>query len=111
MSRELDVVVAEKVMGWPRESLVWDGQVDGWWADELSGASRDGRFNPSTEISAAWEVVDKMRYGGAEVYIESMDDKWWCCFAMDPDNMDSWATSDAAELPKAICRAALEAIK
>jgi hypothetical protein len=51
---ELDTLVAEKVMGWTR--------IGGHYAwATIEGETRTWKgFQPSTDISAAWEVVTKM---------------------------------------------------
>lgn len=52
--RELDALIAEKVMNFKIESpsaeqcTIWDGREVRY-------------FEPSTDIAAAWEVVDRMR--------------------------------------------------
>lgn len=52
--RELDALVAEKVMG-------WDDSGDGEWRNEFDRPIESIRlWRPSTDISAAWEVVEKM---------------------------------------------------
>lgn len=58
--RELDGLVASTVMGWH----IVEGHMTGrlFWHDANNhshGVIYD--FNPSTDISAAWEVVEKMR--------------------------------------------------
>ena len=92
--RELDTLVAEKVMGWKRltEGEIYGDKFDEvypnaahagfdknrlsqWWFDSLStpvcpGEDLDAdydsppRFAPSTSIAAAWEVVEQLRAGG-----------------------------------------------
>jgi len=87
--RELDALVAEKVMGWTHYREEWGGVVP----DSIS--------HYSTDISAAWEVVEKMGpftqltadiYNGITV--------WHCSFSV----VDS---VDAVTAPEAICKAAL----
>lgn len=66
--RELDALVAEKVMGWRRHptdrwhdgerELDRDHAVEGGGGDYYHP---DEPWSPSTEIAAAWEVVEKMR--------------------------------------------------
>ena len=84
MSRKIDALVAEKVMGWkrrvrkdvfnePDDDTPWMNELDNNWYDasdtaracvEDEGSCREdyehGWF-PSEDISAAWEVVEKMR--------------------------------------------------
>jgi len=73
---ELDRLVAEKVMGWKRTT---EGAPPGcaYWKDddgfvranETPGGSLN--WNPSTDIAAAWEVVEKLANKGIVVVIES----------------------------------------
>jgi len=69
-NEELDARVAEKVMGW-----TWgkspDPLVNGnaWSEPRPDDPMRrwqvaSGGWSPSTDISAAWQVVEKMRQGG-----------------------------------------------
>jgi hypothetical protein len=57
--RELDALVAEKVMGWKDERPQYDQcMVVNENVGGMLGPIRV--FAPSTDISAAWEVVEKM---------------------------------------------------
>ena len=65
--RELDALVAEKVMGWHR---VHDGLNERWadvngygaYVNRGDGTPPPGMFwSPSTDIAAAWQVVEHMR--------------------------------------------------
>ena len=101
--REMDALVAEKVMGWIRYN---DSQ--GW----PSGAKHTGnrrRSYPrySTDIAAAWEVVEKLLRDNGElvVAIQSDDHDWVCTIRDDPLNIVGYSRSPTA--PLAICRAAL----
>lgn len=53
--RDLDALIAEKVMGWPKNSVVW-------YIDDKPFRISD--FSPSTQIADAWLVVEK--FAGAE---------------------------------------------
>jgi len=59
--RELDALVAEKVMGWTVDGIwrMYTGEV----VRHAAGKNMKTRFNPSTDISAAWEVVEKNARG------------------------------------------------
>jgi hypothetical protein len=65
--RELDALVAEKVMGWTVDPIyrMYTGSV----VRHAAGHNLETRFNPSTDITAAWEVVEKMRALGLWVEI------------------------------------------
>lgn len=100
--RELDALVAEKVMGWHKGA-------------ELSSAWFDSRHNfvhwkewcPTVDIKAAWEVVEKMREEGTDVDIYWSGNEWIVTLGENPGGSPDGATSDTA--PRAICLAALRA--
>lgn len=110
--RELDALVAEKVMGWVKISFV---------GEETAGGRKGFGLNPkhhrgprtcipaySTDIAEAWAVLEKFpdvqrlekRWPGEE------PPGWWCEVGV--DNGSSSAIADTA--PLAICLAALEAV-
>ncbi len=92
--RELDALVAEKVMG---------------WNCDIGSSSFDmptGKLpNFSTSISDAWLVVDAMR---CDFMLRQMMGHGWECIFKLPDLKIGQADADTA--PEAICRAALEAV-
>jgi len=122
--RELDALVAEKAMGWKLqcyESGVYatePGQYDDaskndgwlWEGDEVSREAYE--FNPSTDISAAWEVVEKLNFLSFTVSREN------CCGVRcdvvcynDVDMKDKVIVAgEALTAPHAICLAALKAV-
>lgn len=55
--RDLDALVAEHVMGFVRADDDWT-KLSGWKKGENGWTSA---FKASTDISAAWEVVEKLR--------------------------------------------------
>lgn len=111
---ELDILIAEKVMGWrlgePHyvyEKDMHGGSTEQSW--EGPGLPRkDGTkplnfgFNPSTSISAAWEVVEKLypQQGFALVWYGLRF--WEATFAL--------GAAEAATAPVAICRAAMKVV-
>ena len=115
--RELDALVAEKVMGCAverRERPVFGAFCRcvnelHWQSDLSAGIPKFSAF-----ISAAWEVVEHMDSLGWKVQVRSdsqlegyeADGPWVCVF----NSRDGvpWAAADTA--PLAICRAALKAI-
>ena len=116
--RELDALVAERVMGL---SVQWDyGRVPFYWhpatlahgleigPDGLSAVRRP--IKPySTDISAAWLVVEKLRADGFYPEIHALTDgDWRCEIRASGEPIDVW--EDAPTAPLAICRAALAAI-
>lgn len=96
--RELDAMVAEKVMGWTLHGVAPSG---GRVLIAPSGAM--GIPNYSTDISAAWQVVEKMR--SKRIHFEmgsTIPGDWTAYFNNDR------ATDKSA--PRAICLAALKAV-
>lgn len=122
--RELDALVAKKVMGW-REVItgvycisgaagVPPENADGWW-------KTIPRY--STDIAAAWEVVEKLRgpnddeFGGGEFwkFLDCSEAGWRAELFLDlGDGADAPALLAAGvgyALPEAICLAALKAVE
>ena len=93
--RELDALVAEKVMGWTIQTRM-----------QMSDNTYLG-FNewfPSTNIKAAFDVVDEMRKHGKSFSLRryTSDEFWSCSFGI------YCALDETPSL--AICRAALRAV-
>lgn len=119
MSRELDAEVAEKVMGWHVERFIWeyDGlvQQDEVWItdpsrkDEPPPQRHDVTIAPrpfSTDIAAAWQVVERIHILGFPVTINNAETGWVCTIGR------SKATPIWAEtIELAICRAAIQALE
>jgi len=121
--REIDALVAEKVMGWTLERYE-DGRPAKTPADYADAANNDGwswhgqpgdseayTWKPSTDIAAAWQVVEKMRAEGWSVQLRSnVYDPFWDC-----DAVRGYASTGikhsgtAIEPARAICLAALRA--
>ena len=103
--RELDTLVAEKVMGW----TLYDEETHTFLTP--AGGISMGRF--STDIQAAWDVVEKMASKGFDFESRSMDS----CHP-DPDRhaakfrarLDAGWDEYGPSMPKAICIAALKAL-
>jgi hypothetical protein len=97
--RELDALVAERVMG-------WNSMGDSW----ASGPSQSDRthkkdsWKPSEDIAAAWEVVEKL----PGFRLRKLNGAYWCTFANNWDDELIDATEETA--PHAICVAALKAL-
>jgi hypothetical protein len=118
--RELDALVAEKVMGWQ-------------WFDHTGYAIRyfrpPNRFNYgaiaegkeinyleslphySTDIAAAWEVAEKLGnwHGFDFLVIKAAGNDLWCAgwYEFYGDDYETRAADEAETVPLAICRAAL----
>lgn len=125
-SRELDSLVAEKVMGWkPGTSVGADG--DGYW--DAGFYKPNGTFTThippySTDIAAAWEVVEKLTnirpdsgfnpefelkceegHVDAMIWHASLEDRYTTT-----DWPDRFTIAFADTAPHAICLAALRAV-
>lgn len=101
-SRELDSLVAEKVMGWTKRG---DGYgMHNWWGDDKCAYIQEvARFTPSENISAAWMVVEKMREAGygATIQAQHGGNNWICI---------GTHGVEGKSIPECICRAALLAV-
>lgn len=116
-SRELDALVAEKVMGLARiETLNSDGTWNApLWALPTGGVMRElPRY--STDIAAAWEVVNRVRntvgWNFAVIEDSAYEIGWWVAgwfdFREGPYEHEKSARGESA--PHAICLAALKAV-
>lgn len=111
LGRELDEAIAVELFGWERtrDFLVppkYDRRIN--WAATWDEAGRpDWLDGFSTDITAAWTVMDRMRDRGFENSVElvrSEGARVSFCF-------DRPVTVFADDAPEAICRAALAALK
>ena len=121
---ELDKLIAEKVMGWRLGAphyvhgpLMHGGSMQRAWegpglprADGSSPFSRG--FKPSTDISAAWEIVEKLCGPPyfASVFLTKGPHGHLVEFDIYPDTELYQGTSDPGHAPLAISRAALKAV-
>lgn len=113
--RELDALVAERVMGWSKvrhNDVAWYGQAPGdkWSTTDIP--------NYSTDIAAAVEVMKAMHdkgywshcgYSGKPEYWPSVNGikLWWATFHGHNNEATEWADT----MPLAICKAALATLK
>ena len=108
--RELDALVAEKVMGW--KSYDRKDGVREWCkpGEKISIVGTvvclDRDWDPSTSISDAWLVVEKLDW---DITLEYVVMHGWRAVIKRPDLFEGFGQADTA--PEAICRAALEAVK
>ncbi len=100
--RELDALVAEKVMGY---ETVYSGA--NYYVERT--------YSPvplySTDISAAWEVVEKLACMKDEVNVFYDCGAWFCNTGVDANG--EWSierSGSCATAPHAICLAALKAV-
>ncbi len=127
--REMDALVAERVMGWHENAYhYWS---DSGWAVERTTDTVQANaqvWSPSTDIAAAWEVVEKV--GVIVVPVRDVIDKFpeldelgpiiaWVADAdaMRPHEYAHWFERDSYDwtkadtAPLAICRAALKCVE
>lgn len=114
--RELDALIAEKVMGYPAfaEKVVTKLGDHLVISDHCAICGRkDGTSeclpHYSTDIAAAWEVVEKLRLS-----VLQFEDGWFADPRLESYREHFWGALGAddfsATAPLAICRAALEAV-
>lgn len=101
-SRELDVMIAERVMNFPLPA---------------GGANVSYPYYYSTELSAAWMIVEKLRTDGWRWVISSREahtESWWVAVER-PAHWEANHTSKNqaidSSLPRAICLVALKAVE
>lgn len=116
--RDLDALIAEKVMGWTRETYwvatltIATGQREDEERSGLMGPDgiRDVDNYPcySDDIAAAWEVVEKLRYEYS-ITVETTRTRRQEILAgfFVPNSYKPTARAVADTAPLAICRAAL----
>lgn len=104
--RELDALVADKVMGWELSATQTN------WMHDHNIAAIVVNWHPSTNISAAWEVVEKMQKRFNFFIANERGEKEIRCtfqwYRGGVDNMLEYVI--AATAPEAICKCALIAI-
>jgi hypothetical protein len=114
--RELDALVAEKVMGWVSHDWFWttpdSRQVD--FPEILKHDDRDdsdGLPHYSTAIKVAWEVIRKMMETSGDAPLRFADE-----IELECEVRNYWDNEIASYLvlknltPEIICRAALKAV-
>ncbi len=112
--RELDAWVAEKVMGLEnnKDGPFYGGHNKGqiWAMNEVPVIDCPLY---SSDISATWEIVDRLRSEGHDFviasYKQSGHDHWYVKINAKPE-MYYIAQGDNLSAPKAICEAALKAM-
>lgn len=128
--RELDALVAEKVMGMWREP--WNDESAHWWQKHSDGTSKmhanvnllgswTSHFNAlpkfSTTLDAAWLVVEEMRRRGWDFILEVVHDKSRIhpkagIFDAQFSSRDGEGQAYTDDTPsRAICLAALKALQ
>lgn len=123
--RELDALVAEKVMG----LRVKRNRITGLMTVDPDSGNTERGLHPvasivpplhrySTDISAAWEVVEKIVSLTCDesFHLDSLgfDGEEWRCILWQINDEKSWSlrvVGEAATAPEAICLAALKAVE
>lgn len=103
-NREIDKLIAEKVMGW---FPLTDANRMNWWAPSVEELpiwlKLQKNFRPSTDIKDAWLVVEKFEYHKVE-----NDAGWYYCTLANHNT--KFFDGDDDKAPIAICKAALKAV-
>jgi hypothetical protein len=111
---DLNKQVAEEVMGWYRSCIApaMYGFEEGESGNErvpYGGVFkyRVHKWHPSTDIKAAWEVVEKIQEDrGWLIELDNKSQEWYCCVIADHHYVGAGETA-----PLAICKAALAAAR
>lgn len=108
--RELDALIAEKVMGWKvfrngeHGPHRWEAETDRGTLRVIDSSYSGDGFSPSTDIAAAWEVVEKVRKEAGDFQLALVD--YGSAWAARFDK----ASAVERTAPHAICLAALKAV-
>jgi len=126
-NREIDVLVAEKVMGWHKDYSWW-ANAEGDWMEKIEAEEYEPGFNPSEDIASAWQVVEKLfRVHKMTFSITLKDGDGWeaelAGWVNGISDIDTWGHHDEGSevsfrgessrqetAPLAICLAALKAV-
>lgn len=113
VGRELDAAVAERVMGYTLDYEFADLNFNGApCVKELRDQYDEWGLLPaySTDIAAAWLVVEKLAAQGLRLSLDAFGgDPWWAEFADEKWERGAQATAPTAS--EAICRVALAAME
>jgi hypothetical protein len=100
-SREIDQLVAEKVMGWIKPPAT--SVLKPMWVAPPKGTVYPELPKFSTNIQDAWAVVEKLKEEKLFRLTQSLEGKWWADFNDEREYHES--------APMAICLAALKAVE
>lgn len=105
--------IAEEVMKWQSDGFWWndsDGQRTGWSVDD-GALGYPEPWSPSTDWSAAGEVLEKLKSMGNRPVLGWNGHAWDAAWDIDIANMkpDDWYSAESPQL--AICLAALAAVR
>lgn len=105
--RELDRLVAERVMGWKLHSRNMVHYMRATGDEKRSRPVVDVReWSPSEDIADAWLVVEKLARRRYEVGVQTSDGRYTVLIAR---NGQASAAASAETAPHAICLAAIQA--
>lgn len=101
--RELDAIIAEKVMGWTlADGTRWETRR------ELGYDILIGNWAPSTSIADAWQVVEKLNRSKYEILVGTFRGRWNVQIT---DNGNMVVTQEGETAPLAISLAALKTLE
>jgi hypothetical protein len=107
---ELNHLVIESVLKWHKVDL--KPRNNGWfWSDGHTHLGWDS-FSPSTDISAAWEVVTHLMNDHKDVLVQGVSfekNRLFDCAIYEHED-ELAVTSMQSSAPEAICKAALLAV-
>lgn len=116
MSRALDALVAEQVMGWREMRGHWVAPGTPDWVNLIAQPYDPPRY--SSDLAAAWEVVEKLTalrpdpsHRPYSVHVLASDGIAACRITTwSVEGEGTVARHSCASVPEAICLAALEAL-
>lgn len=107
--RGVDVLIAENVMEWKKVPSTDDPAGWCWLAPHGSTRASTTESIPrfTTDISAAWDVVEKLKENGVYVILCVLENDYQCELDKIKVNERAYDSAIAETAPLAICRAAL----
>lgn len=109
--KEISHLVAEKVMGWDKQTLPnFEGSpyTADYWVNAQGEKERPVNFfSPSSNLEDAWRVVESLGYVQKQLEWDA-DNKQWC-FIIGNGLDGSWSAFDET-VPLAICLSALKTV-
>lgn len=99
-NREIDILVAEKVMGWKKGANF--GVLDNGYGVKFVVHDTLGEFSPTLRIEDAWQVVEKFR----TFDMSHVHDAFYVTVMRKGNEY----TAEGATAQMAICKAALKAV-
>jgi hypothetical protein len=109
--REIDRLVATKVMGW---KIYADSAGYKFWSINEDDRSRIiysvTSFEPTKDIADAWQVVEKLIDEGYDINVYNHNKEFNVEINIEEDDKHLWFYGEADSAPLAICLAALKAV-